>query len=311
MSRSATWTPAAIPSQAGRLAVVTGANSGLGFHTTLGLARAGAEVVLAVRDVNKGLAAADAVRREIPRARLSVERLDVAALDSVRAFAERWGGRSLHLLVANAGVMAVPVRQTTPDGFELQFATNFLGHFVLGALMLPYLRAASAGRLVTLSSLAHLSGRIAFGDLQAERGYQPWKAYGQSKLAMLMWALELERRSAREGWGVTALSAHPGYARTELMTTGPNLGKPMPALARRAVRWVEPLISQSAGDGALPVLRAATDPTAQAGSYWGPAGFMELTGPPEPARIAAHARDEAAARRLWDESERLAGVRWG
>lgn len=311
MSRSATWTPAVIPSQAGRLALVTGANSGLGFHTTLGLARAGAEVILAVRDVKKGLAAADAIRRETPRARLSVERLDVAELDSVRAFAERWGGRALHLLVANAGVMAVPVRRTTPDGFELQFATNFLGHFALGALMLPYLRGAPGARVLTLSSVAHRTGRIDFGDLQGERRYQPWRAYGQSKLAMLMWALELQRRSAREGWGLTALSAHPGYARTELMKTGPNLGKPMPALAQKVVRLAEPLVSQSASDGALPVLRAATDLTAGGGSYWGPGGFMELTGPPEPAKIAAHARDEAVARRLWDEAERLAGVRWG
>ena len=311
MSRSATWTPAAIPSQAGRLALVTGANSGLGFHTTLGLARAGAEVVLAVREVKKGLAAADAVRREVPRARLSVERLDLAELDSVRAFAERWGGRALHLLVANAGVMAVPVRRTTADGFELQFATNFLGHFALGALMLPRLREAPGARLVTLSSVAHRTARIDFGDLQGERRYQPWKAYGQSKLAMLMWALELQRRSAREGCGVTALSAHPGYARTELMKTGPNLGKPMPALARKVMGAVEPLVSHSAGDGALPVLRAATDPGAAGGSYWGPAGFMELTGQPGPAKIAAHARNEATARRLWDEAERLTGVRWG
>lgn len=311
MSRSASWTPAAIPSQAGRLALVTGANSGLGFQATLGLARAGAEVILAVRDPAKGLAAADRIRRESPRARLSVERLDLAELDSVRAFAERWTGRPLHLLIANAGVMAVPVRQITADGFELQFATNFLGHFALGAAMLPHLRAARGARVVTLSSLAHLSGRIDFGDLQGERGYRPWKAYGQSKLAMLMWTLELQRRSGAEAWGVTALSAHPGYARTALQTTGPNLGKTMPAVARRLIKLVEPAISQSAGDGALPVLRAATDPGAPGGSYWGPGGFMELTGSPEPARIARHARDEAAARRLWDTAEQLTGMRWG
>lgn len=310
MSRSASWTPAVIPSQAGRLALVTGANSGLGFHTTVGLARVGAEVILAVRDVNKGLAAADRVRREVPRARLSVERLDLAQLDSVRAFAERWTGRPLHLLIANAGVMAVPVRQTTADGFELQFQTNFLGHFALGAAMLPSLRAARSARVVTLASVAHRSGRMDFADLQGERGYQPWKAYSQSKLAMLMWALELQRRSEGEGWGVTALSAHPGYARTELQTTGPNLGRPMPALARKAIALVEPAISQSAADGALPVLRAATDPDAQGGSYWGPSGLLELKGSPGPAKIGAQARDAGAARRLWEEAERLAGVRW-
>jgi NAD(P)-dependent dehydrogenase (short-subunit alcohol dehydrogenase family) len=299
-----------IPSQAGRLALVTGANSGLGFHTTVGLARAGAEVILAVRDVNKGLTAADKVRREVPRARLSVERLDLAELDSVRAFAERWTGRPLHLLIANAGVMAVPVRRTTADGFELQFQTNFLGHFALGGAMLPHLRAARLGRVVTLASLAHRSGRIHFGDLQGERGYRPWKAYSQSKLAMLMWALELQRRSEAGGWGVASLSAHPGYARTELQTTGPNLGKPLPAVARKAISLVEPAISQSASDGALPVLRAATDPTAGGGGYWGPGGLMELKGSPRPAKIGPQARDVGTARRLWEEAERLADVRW-
>jgi NAD(P)-dependent dehydrogenase (short-subunit alcohol dehydrogenase family) len=304
------WTPADIPSQAGRTALVTGANSGLGFETALALARRGGEVVLAVRDLAKGLAAADRIRREAPRARLSVEALDVAELAGVRAFAERWGRRPLHLLVANAGVMAVPVRRTTPDGFELQFATNFLGHFALGGLLLPALRGAS-GRVVALSSLYHRPGRIDLGDLQGERRYRPWKAYGQSKLAMLMWARELQRRSGREGWGLTALAAHPGYARTALQTTGPNLGKPMPGVAKAVIKLVEPLISQSAAAGALPVLRAATDPTAPGGGYYGPDGFMELTGGPAPAKIAPHALDEPTAARLWAEAERLTGVRYG
>jgi NAD(P)-dependent dehydrogenase (short-subunit alcohol dehydrogenase family) len=304
------WTPADIPSQAGRTALVTGANSGLGYESSLALARKGAEVVMAVRDLAKGLAAADRIRREAPRARLSVEALDLAELASVRAFAERWGGRPLHLLIANAGVMAVPVRRTTPDGFELQLATNFLGHFALAGRLLPNLRAASA-RIVALSSLAHLTGRIDLDDLQAERAYKPWKAYGQSKLAMLVWALELQRRSGRLGWGVSALAAHPGYARTALQTTGPNLGKPMPAVAKGVIRLVEPLISQTAAAGALPALRAATDPEAQGGAYYGPSGFMELTGAPAPAKVAPHAREEAMAGRLWDEAERLTGVRYG
>ena len=293
------WTPAAIPSQAGRTALVTGANSGLGYETSLALARKGAEVVLAVRDVGKGLKAADLIRREVPRARLSVEQLDLAALDSVTAFAERWGARPVHLLIANAGVMAVPVRRETADGFELQLATNFLGHFALAGRLLPALRAGSA-RVVALSSLAHLTGRIDLADLQGGRGYKPWKAYGQSKLAMLIWALELQRRSERGGWGVTALAAHPGYARTALQTTGPSLGKPMPAVAKAVIRLVEPVISHSAAAGALPVLRAATDPDAGGGAYFGPAGFMELTGGPVPAKIAPHARDEAVTVRLWE-----------
>jgi NAD(P)-dependent dehydrogenase (short-subunit alcohol dehydrogenase family) len=302
------WTVVDIPSQAGRTALVTGANSGLGYHTALELARRGAEVVLAVRSKAKGLDAADRIRAETPRARLEVETLDVASLDSVRAFAERWGGRPVHLLVANAGVMAVPVRQETADGFELQFATNFLGHFALGALLLPNLRAASNGRMVSLSSLAHLSGRIDLNDLQGERGYKPWKAYGQSKLAMLMWALEWTRRSERAGWGVTAVAAHPGYARTNLQAAGPNLGKPMPAVARAVIRMAEPLMSQSAEEGALPVLRAATEPAAVPGGYWGPGGFIELTGAPRSAKIAPHAQDRAVAAGLWAEAERLTGV---
>jgi NAD(P)-dependent dehydrogenase (short-subunit alcohol dehydrogenase family) len=302
------WTVVDIPSQAGRTALVTGANSGLGYHTALELARRGAQVVLAVRSKAKGLDAADRIRREAPRARLEVETLDVASLDSIHAFAERWGGRPLHLLVANAGVMAVPVRQATADGFELQFATNFLGHFALGGRMLPHLRAAGGARLVTLSSLYHRPGRIDFGDLQGERGYQPWKAYGQSKLAMLMWALEWSRRSEAAGWGVAAMSAHPGYARTALQSTGPNLGKPMPAVARGVIRLTEPLLSHSAAEGALPVLRAAVDPTATPGSYWGPTGFMELKGPPGPAKVAPHALDSSVAARLWAEAERLTGI---
>ena len=303
------WTPAAIPSQAGRTALVTGANSGLGYETSLALARKGAEVVLAVRDMGKGLKAADLIRREAPRARLSVEQLDLATLDSVTAFAERWGARPIHLLVANAGVMAVPVRRETADGFELQLATNFLGHFALAGRLLPALRAGSA-RVVALSSLAHLTGRIDLADLQGGRAYKPWKAYGQSKLAMLMWALELQRRSERGGWGVTALAAHPGYARTALQTTGPSLGKPVPAVAKGLIRLVEPLISHSAAAGALPVLRAATDPDASGGAYFGPDGFMELTGGPAPAKIAAHARDQTMAGRLWETAERLTGVRY-
>jgi NAD(P)-dependent dehydrogenase (short-subunit alcohol dehydrogenase family) len=299
------WTVTDIPSQAGRTALVTGANSGLGYHTSLELARRGADVVMAVRDTRRGLEAADRIRREIPRARLSVEALDLASLASVHALAERWGRRPLHFYIANAGVMAVPVRRLTEDGFELQLATNYLGHFALGALLLPALQAATEPRLVSLSSIAHLSGRIDFGDLQGERRYVPWKAYGQSKLAMLMWALEWARRG---GWGVTAVAAHPGYARTNLQASGPNLGKPMPAVARVAVRLVEPLVSHSAAAGALPVLRAAADSGAAAGSYWGPGGLFELTGPPQAANIAKHARDARAAGRLWEEAERLTGV---
>ena len=305
-----TWTPADIPPQAGRTAVVTGANSGLGFHTALELARAGAEVVLAVRDECRGADAVERIRRQAPEARLEVRRLDVAELASVEAFAEGWGARPVDLLVLNAGVMAVPVRRVTPDGFELQFATNFLGHFALTARLVPAVRASAAPRIVTLASLAHWMGKIDFADLQGERPYQPWKAYSQSKLAMLMFALELQRRSERGGWGVLGVSAHPGYATTNRHTGGPNLGKPMPGPAAGAIKLIEPWVSHPAANGALPVLQAATDPAVAGGSYWGPGGFLELSGPSKPARIARHARDQGVAERLWREAEALTGVRF-
>src|SRR6267154_1190603 len=211
-----------IPSQVGRTAVVTGATGGLGYETTLALAKGGSEVILTGRDDQKGQSAIEKISREVTGAKVSYERLDLASLASVADFAQRMHARqSLDLLINNAGVMALPHRQTTADGFEMQFGTNHLGHFALTARLMP-LRRASGARVVSVSSLAHRTGSIDFGDLQGGRLYSPWKAYGQSKLACLMFGLELQRRSDAAGWNLISNAAHPGFARTNLFASGPG-----------------------------------------------------------------------------------------
>jgi NAD(P)-dependent dehydrogenase (short-subunit alcohol dehydrogenase family) len=246
------------------------------------------------------------IRSLAPQAKLRLELLDLASLASVADFAKRLlaEGRPLDLLINNAGVMALPTRQTTADGFEMQLGTNYLGHYALTAQLLPLLRDAPAPRVVNLSSLAHQQGRIDFDDLQGEHRYRAWKAYSQSKLAMLMFALELQRRSDAQGWGLMSNAAHPGFARTELIPNGPGA---------KGVLWnisklLQPLMSQSAAAGALPTLYAATSPDAKPSAYYGPNGFYELKGAPAPARIFAKARDTAVAARLWEVSEKLTGV---
>jgi NAD(P)-dependent dehydrogenase (short-subunit alcohol dehydrogenase family) len=209
---------------------------------------------------------------------------------------------SVDLLINNAGVMALPRRQTTADGFEMQFGTNYLGHFALTARLMPLLRRASGPRVVSVSSLAHRTGFIDFDDLQGVRVYSPWKAYGQSKLAMLMFALELQRRSDAAGWNLTSNAAHPGFARTGLFASGPG------GLLSLATDFAAPLFGHSAADGARPILFAATNPTAKPGAYYGPGGIGELRGAPAPALIMPRARDAAAATRLWDVSEKLAST---
>jgi NAD(P)-dependent dehydrogenase (short-subunit alcohol dehydrogenase family) len=289
-----------IPSQLGRLAVVTGATGGLGYETALALAKAGAEVVLTGRDDRKGASAVERISREVPDARTSYQRLDLANLASVADFAQRMHARqSLDLLINNAGVMALPRRQATADGFEMQFATNYLGHFALTARLLPLLRRASGQRVVSVSSLAHRTGFIHFDDLQGARVYSPWKAYGQSKLATLMFALELQRRSDAKGWNLTSTAAHPGFARTGLFASGPG------GLVSLATDFAAPFFGHSAADGARPILFAATSPKARPGAYYGPSGIGELRGAPAPALIMPQARDPATAARLWDVSEKL------
>jgi len=303
------WDTSRILDQRGRFAVVTGATGGLGFETALALARAGAEVLLTGRDPARGGAAMARVRAQVPGAQVAFAALDLASLASVAAFAERLAaGRGvLDLLVNNAGVMALPTRRTTPDGFELQLGTNYLGHFALTLRLLPLLRRGRGPRVVSLSSVAHRQGAIHFEDLQCERVYTPWRAYSQSKLAMLMFALELQRRSDAGHWGLLSAAAHPGWARTDLFTKGPGAEGGLSWFWRMA-GLVAPLFSQDAAAGALPTLFAATAPEARGGGYYGPDGFLELKGAPAPARSSARARDAAAGARLWEVSAALTGV---
>jgi len=292
-----------IPSQFGKTAIVTGATGGLGYETALALARAGADVILTGRDERKGQSAIEKIGREVLGAKIAFESLDLANLAAVAAFAKRIQARpSLDLLINNAGVMALPRRQVTADGFEMQLGTNHLGHFALTARLLPLLRLASAPRVVSVSSLAHRTGSIDFGDLQGERHYSPWKAYGQSKLACLMFALELQRRSDAAGWKLISIAAHPGFARTNLFSSGPG------GLLSMATDVAAPFFGHSAADGARPILFAATSPEAKPGGYYGPGGFSELRGSPARALIMPQARDTAAAARLWEVSAKLTGT---
>lgn len=311
MSRE-TWTTKDIPDLAGRLAVVTGANSGIGYQTARALAIAGADVVLATRSEPKGEAAAAEIRAAAPGATVVREALDLSDLASVAEFAvgRRAGGRPIDLLINNAGIMALPQRRTSVDGFELQLASNYLGHFALTAQMLDLLLQAEAPRVVTLSSGVVWGARIHFDDLGLERRYSPWQAYRQSKLATLIFALELDRRSRTNGWGILSVAAHPGASRTNLQTTGPRDGKGPGGWDLTALTMKVPGMWQSAAEGALPTLFAATSPDAQLGAYYGPSRRFGLVGPPGPARIPARARDEQTARELWAASEQLTGASW-
>ena len=298
-----------IPSQSGKLAVVTGANSGVGKETARRLAAAGAEVVLAVRTPVKGAEAA----REMPGT-TRVERLDLASLASVAEFADRMraDGRPIDLLINNAGVMAVPERRTTADGFELQFGTNYLGHFALTARLLPLLTAATAPRVVSLSSGVHWMGRINLADLQSTRSYAAWRAYAQSKLAMLLFASELQRRSGAAGWGILSNAAHPGATRSNLQVSGPTMGTGRDRLGIFGrIQMRIPGMWQEVDTGALPTLYAATSPDARPDGYYGPDNLLGLRGQAGPARRSARARDAVTAGRLWEASASLTGVTWG
>ncbi len=303
------WTTVDIPSQSRRLAVVTGATGGLGYETALALAAAGAEVVLAGRNETKGAHALVRIRNAHPDAVARFERLDVASLASVAAFTETLlaEDRGIGLLVNNAGVMALPERQLTVDGFELQFATNYLGHFALTARLLPLLRRVPGARMVNVSSLAAGLDSIDLTDLQSEQAYVPFRTYGMTKLAMLMFALELQRRSEAVGWGIDGMAAHPGYARTDIIGNGPA------SRGLRAALWriVRPLLlplSPQAGQAALAILFAATSPDARGGGFYGPTGWRELRGPPGKAKMPDKALEGSDAARLWETSERLSGV---
>jgi NAD(P)-dependent dehydrogenase (short-subunit alcohol dehydrogenase family) len=300
-----------MPDLGGVRAVVTGANSGLGLHTSLELARHGASVVMTARDEARGASAAEQVRGQVPGARLEVRRLDLADLASVRLFAVpfRAGGERLDLLVNNAGVMAIP-RGTTREGFEAQFGTNHLGHFALTGLVLPALLAGDlrggAPRVVTVSSTLHRRGQIRRNDLMGERSYSPWGAYGQSKLANLLFMRELQRRADAAQARLMSLAAHPGFAATNLQATGPRMrGSRMGVLATRAMNLV---LAQPASQGAWPTLRAATDPGARGGDFFGPGALAEQRGHPRLVGMSASAASAEDARWLWERSVELTGV---
>jgi len=299
------WTIENMSSQADRLAIITGATGGLGFETALALAGAGAEVILSGRNAVKGQDALRRIRAAHPQARLRFEPLDLANLASVYDFARRLKAddRRIDILINNAGVMALAKRQVTVDGFEMQLGTNYLGHFALTAALLPLLHGA---RVISLSSIAHRHGRIDFDDLQGAKKYSAWKTYAQSKLAMLMFALELQKRSDANGWDIVSMAAHPGWARTDLIANGPGAGGILGVL----IRLIMPLFSHSAAEGALPILFAAAAPEARSAGYYGPIGFREMKGPLGVAQIMPQANDAETAARLWDISTKLTGVNW-
>lgn len=296
------WTQAEIPEQHGRTAIVTGAG-GLGFEDALALARAGAFMVVAGRNDAKGAEALKMIRRAVPAAQVRFEQLDLASLASVAAFAGRIAKQhgAVDILINNAGVMVPPHRKVTVDGFELQFGTNYLGHFALTAHLLPLLRKDA--RIIALSSVAARAGVIDFDDLNSTRGYAAMRAYSQSKLACLMFALELQRRSDALGWGIRSIASHPGIARTELLHNGPGRRS-----AHGLARTLLPFLFQPVDRGALPTLYAATAPEAAAGAYYGPDGIAEVRGYPTLAKVPAQALDKAVAAQLWSMSEELVGV---
>jgi NAD(P)-dependent dehydrogenase (short-subunit alcohol dehydrogenase family) len=291
------WTEQDIPDQSGRVAIVTGANTGLGFETARMLAEHGATVIVAARDVEKGKRAAGRIAGDV-----SVQALDLTSLESVRAAAAelRAAHSRIDLLVNNAGVMYTP-KQKTADGFELQFGTNHLGHFALTGLLLDRLLPVEGSRVVTVSSTGHrIRAAIHFDDLQWERSYSRIEAYGQSKLANLMFTYELQRRLAAHGSTIAA-AAHPGVSNTEL-------ARNTPAALRVPVSWVAPLLTQEPAMGALPTVRAATDPSVLGGQYYGPGGRGEVRGYPKPVASSAASYDLDTQRRLWTVSEELTGV---
>jgi NAD(P)-dependent dehydrogenase (short-subunit alcohol dehydrogenase family) len=299
------WNEDRLPNVAGRTAVITGGNSGIGWFTARELTRNGMHITLACRDVAKGEQAADRIRAAVPTADIDVAELNLASMKSVQKFAEWWQG-PLDLLINNAGVMAPPKPTSTEDGFELQFGTNHLGHFVLTGLMLPNLLAAPSPRVVTVASIAHHGGTESVLEGNVGNGYHPQRTYSNSKLANLLFAQELQRMAAARELSLVSVAAHPGVAATGLV------GDPQGMGANRFMRTVAPVFvkvfTQSAKAGARSTLYAATE--AEPGSYTGPQRFGETRGPIGPARLSTFARDEQLARSLWQVSEELTGFHY-
>ncbi len=297
----------------GKLAVITGGSDGIGFGLAGRLAAAGAEVILPVRNADKGRRAADAIRTTTPDARISTRPMDLSSLQSVADLADELlrEGRPIHLLINNAGVMNPPSRQTTVDGFELQWGTNHLGHFALTARLLPLLTAGAA-RVTTQSSISAARHAINWDDLNFEKSYAVGKAYSQSKIANLMFGLELDRRSRHAGWGITSNVAHPGVTATNLLAAQPHMGRDGDTLSVRLIRRLAGLgiLTQTVDQGLLPALYAATHPDAEGGKFYGPSGFQHLSGAPAEQQVYGPARDDADAARLWRVSEQLAGVQF-
>jgi NAD(P)-dependent dehydrogenase (short-subunit alcohol dehydrogenase family) len=303
-----------VPDLSGKLAVVTGSNSGLGLGLAGRLSAAGADVIMAIRNRAKGEAAVDEIRAKVPDAKLTIKQLDLASLASVAALGEELNaeGRPIDILINNAGIMQPPERETTADGFELQFGGNHLGHFALTGHLLPLLRAADGARVTSLSiSAARIAG-INFDDLQWEKRYNATRAYAQSKSANLMFAIELDRRSRQRQWGIVSNAAHPGLCKTNLQLSGPSHGKDSPTLLERFYRLsrvVTPFMWQEIDEGILPALYGATSPDAQGGAFYGPRGFFEAAGGGvTDAKILERSRNETDCRRLWEISEQLTGV---
>jgi NAD(P)-dependent dehydrogenase (short-subunit alcohol dehydrogenase family) len=291
------WNAKLLGDQTGRVAIVTGSNSGIGFETARVLAEKGATVVMACRNLEKAGPKADEIRSAHPGANVEVMELDLSDLDSVRRFAEAFRARHsrLDLLINNAGIMVPPYGQTE-QGFETQFGVNHLGHFALTGSLLDLITSTRGSRIVTVSSIAHYLGKIQFSDLNWEKGYKAQPAYGQSKLANLLFTYELQRRLAAAGKDTLAVAAHPGWTETNLQAHA------------KAVKFMNRFLAQKPLMGALPTLYAATEPSVNGAEYYGPSGFMEMSGPPKRVKSNKRSYDQNVAKQLWDVSEELTGV---
>ncbi|MBV4552033.1 SDR family oxidoreductase [Pseudomonas sp. SWRI102] len=299
------WSTNDMPSQKGRIVLITGGTSGMGYEDALALARAGAEVIIAARNPERGAEAIARIQQAVPDAKVQFEAVDLANLSSVRGLAQRLNQKlpRLDVLINNAAIMAPPERGTSADGYELQLATNYLGHFALTGLLVPLLRQSEDARVISLSSIAAARGTVNFDDLQAEQKYDPYVTYAQSKLAILHWSFALQRRSDAQKWGIRSIAAHPGVAVTELIARGPGLNSEF------GQRWAKDRdVYHSAAQGALPTLYAATAPQTVGGAYYGPTGDEEKRGPLGFAKTPVAATNVADAERLWAVSERLTGV---